>query len=457
QSVLAKVENLQPATQVQISDTQKRRDELLIKRSALEKEMGRLEAKLEFISVSDSTDKTAPILLQEIKDNLRKIIEEKDFNAVQISLKALLLKIDKFLLTGGKEENKEHINIEKSKNDLFVQLEEIAKELKKISEQESDSRSHLENFNTSFKKAFSEVEVKKDEITALENDKNKLLFEIERFNLKMQDLEAAVRQADRDIEDFKKDFESVAAADDLFSLERKIFKLRSEIAGIGEIDEALLKEAKETESRFNFLSGQLIDLQKAMDDLESLIKDLDLKIHNDFSLALKKINEEFNKFFELMFGGGRAKLILEKPVKEIIQPGEEKFFGENAESAVSGREEDNDDQIEMGVEIELSLPRKKIKGLDMLSGGEKSLVSIAALFALISVSPPPFLVLDEVDAALDERNTKRFAELIKDFSKETQFVVVTHNRATMESADVLYGITMEEDGVSKVLSLKMEA
>ena len=116
-----------------------------------------------------------------------------------------------------------------------------------------------------------------------------------------------------------------------------------------------------------------------------------------------------------------------------------------------------DDPLEYGgIDINLSIPRKRVSGLDMLSGGEKSSVSLAVLFALISVSPPPFLVLDEVDAALDESNSKRFANLIKDFSKKTQFLLVTHNRATMEAADILYGVTMGDDGTSRVLSLKLE-
>ena len=149
---------------------------------------------------------------------------------------------------------------------------------------------------------------------------------------------------------------------------------------------------------------------------------------------------------------------------EVIQPLNNNGNFEDGEGVEENKkilnsESEEDDlesrKLQAGIELEVSLPRKKIKGLDMLSGGEKSLVSIAALFALISVSPPPFLVLDEVDAALDERNTKRFADLIKNFAKKSQFILVTHNRATMEAADVLYGVTMEEDGVSKVLSLKL--
>ena len=108
------------------------------------------------------------------------------------------------------------------------------------------------------------------------------------------------------------------------------------------------------------------------------------------------------------------------------------------------------------MEIELNLPRKRISSLDVLSGGEKSLVSIAALFALISVSPPPFLVLDETDAPLDEKNSKRFADLVKEFCNKVQFIIVTHNRTVMECADVLYGVTMNDDGTSKLLSLKLE-
>ncbi len=315
----------------------------------------------------------------------------------------------------------------------------------------------MQGFNEQFKHAFEALEAKKSEISRIENEKNRLLFEVERFNLRMQDIETQVRQAGRKIEEFKNiaGIGSELMTEDLSVLERKIFKLRAEIAGIGEIDQALLNEAKETETRFNFLSGQLFDLEKAAKDLEVMIKELDTKIHKDFAEALKKINNEFQKFFELMFDGGKAKLVMEKPIKKDELVGvEDTVVGEiivNNEI----KEDERDKSLEMGIEIDLLLPRKKIRGLEMLSGGEKSLVSIAALFALISVSPPPFLVLDEIDAALDERNTQRFAELIKNFSKNTQFVIVTHNRATMECADVLYGVTMEEAGVSKVLSLNM--
>ncbi len=257
-------------------------------------------------------------------------------------------------------------------------------------------------------------------------------------------------------------------------VDRKMVRLRGEIAAIGEIDEALVKEAEETEARHEFLSKELGDLTKAVKDLKSLIKDLEEKIHHDFKQAFRRINEEFNTYFRLMFGGGRAHLKLTmppppKPVEEGngegaggMSEGAAPIGGEplaSLDASRSGRPEETsgrDPELSAGIEIELNLPKKKITSLEMLSGGEKSLVSMAALFALIAVSPPPFLVLDEIDAALDEDNARRFAELVKEFSKKTQFIIVTHNRATMEAADILYGITMEDDGVSRVLSLKLE-
>ena len=155
-----------------------------------------------------------------------------------------------------------------------------------------------------------------------------------------------------------------------------------------------------------------------------------------------------------MFGGGKAKFKIESKKLKVKSENEDSGDDEEKKSITPGTEDE--EESEVGLDIEVSIPRKRITGLDMLSGGERSLVSIAALFALISVSPPPFLVLDEIDAALDERNASRFAEMLKSFSDRTQFVVVTHNRATMEVANVLYGVTMGDDGTSRVLSLKLE-
>jgi len=252
---------------------------------------------------------------------------------------------------------------------------------------------------------------------------------------------------------------SVVNNSDWAEAERKMMRLRGELAAIGEIDTNLMKEAEESEQRFDFLTKQLSDLEKASADLKEMIRDLDKRIHEDFKKAFHSISEEFNNYFRLMFGGGKARLYLEvkkAPVLTEEANGENSATIEEEQSSSAKASEDKSEDLDVGVEVDVNLPRKRITSLEMLSGGEKTLVSLAALFALIAVSPPPFLVLDEIDAALDEENARRFSELIKQFRNKTQFVIVTHNRSTMEAADVLYGVTMGDDGVSKVLSLKLE-
>ena len=194
-------------------------------------------------------------------------------------------------------------------------------------------------------------------------------------------------------------------------------------------------------------------LEKAVSDLTQLMRDLSEKIKTDFDKSLHKINAEFDKFFGMMFGGGNARLKVNKPKMPdaVARDGEEEAGVAENGVAIADYE-----PMDGGVEIDVRLARKRITSLDALSGGERSLVGIAALFAMISVSPPPFLVLDEIDAPLDERNARRFGTMLKDFSRHTQFIVVTHNRATMEAADILYGVTLDEDGSSKVVSLKLE-
>lgn len=452
---LEKVESVQPRQKIQMGDVRKRRESLFQERSNLERETSKLEAKIEFlhsIAASQKIDLQAGELLrvlEEIEGIVLGLLKESSLEKVQQSLKSLLEKVKGVTDTTLKQKQ-EIGSLKNIQESLLKKIQPITEELAKLAQLEEESAKEMEKFNQDFRQAFENFERKKDEIAQLESEKNKFLFEIERLNLRWQDLELQASQSGCKLEDFKKVEISVPEGMNLQDVERRILRLRGEIAGIGAVDQALIKETQETETRHTFLVGQLQDLEKAVADLEGLIKELEEKIHNDFTRALKSINDEFNKYFQLMFGGGRARLSLQKPEKKqflSLEEGGEARLAEPEEEA---------DELSLGIEVDVNLPRKKISGLDMLSGGEKSLVSIAALFALISVSPPPFLVLDEIDAALDEKNTRRFAEVIRDFSQKTQFLIVTHNRATMEAAHVLYGVTMEEDGISKVLSLKLE-
>lgn len=224
-------------------------------------------------------------------------------------------------------------------------------------------------------------------------------------------------------------------------------KVRIEDSGALSASE-VMNEYKEVSERDDFLAHELVDLGKSAESLMLLIADLESKLDTLFSDGVEKINRQFKEFFALMFGGGTASLLVSKEKKakrmsvdELISLGE----------PVS--EEDIEEESEIGVQIEVNLPRKKIKGLEMLSGGERALTSIALLFAMSQVNPPPFIILDETDAALDEANSKKYGDMVENLSKCSQLIVITHNRETMSRAGVLYGVTMGREGYSKLLSI----
>ncbi len=235
-------------------------------------------------------------------------------------------------------------------------------------------------------------------------------------------------------------------------------KIRLEDMGAGGGAE-VMKEYKETEERDAFLARELADLEKAGDELRKLIADLDVRIDVEFKQGIIKINKEFTNYFSLMFGGGHAELSVIREVRRK-KKNEETELGEILSGDIDanmqmGANEANEEGPE-GLEVNVSLPRKKVKGLMMLSGGERALTSIALLFAISQVNPPPFIILDETDAALDEANSKKYGDMIENLSKSSQLILITHNRETMSRAGVLYGVTMGADGASKLLSIQFE-
>lgn len=241
-------------------------------------------------------------------------------------------------------------------------------------------------------------------------------------------------------------------------------KIRLEEMGGGGGEE-VMREFKETEERDVFLMRELEDLVKSSESLRALIDDMVAKLSVLFSDGIHKINKEFNTFFGLMFGGGSANLDLVKEEKrkrrKITDLDDEDFgneFGDGTVVVADTNTGENGEPIELqeGIEIQVALPHKKTKGLIMLSGGERALTSIALLFAMSQVNPPPFIILDETDAALDEANSKRYGDMIESLSKHSQLILITHNRETMSRAGVIYGVTMGKEGFSKLLSIAFE-
>lgn len=227
--------------------------------------------------------------------------------------------------------------------------------------------------------------------------------------------------------------------------ERAIARLKNKLAMIGGIDPLVAEEYAETSKRYEFLVRSKEDLEEAMEHLEKVIDEMNRRIERDFARAFREIDREFSRYFKILFGGGSAsleKVSAKKPMQEED--------GEEGEGEVQEKRE-----TAWGVDICVSPPKKKVSRISLLSGGERSLVSLSILFAIIAHNPPPFAILDEVEAALDEENSRRFAELLRSLADRTQFVIITHNRETMKHADAIYGVTMK-DGISQLLSVRME-
>lgn len=416
------------------------------KRINLTRDLAKAEARSEFTKKEESFYSNSYLLslIQSFIKDAKEALQ-KNGEAAQSHLRYWTERFENLFKEGAEEYQESG---DKIKN-LKKELAEAEKELKGLREKEYKILTAQEEKNAELKIQIKELEKEKDKLREMGDKLQKLSLDKERLQFRMRELENRWHSLGINLGSLK-NLPKRDAPKNMDEAERRIDRLRSELIAIGEIDESTIKEAEETERHYEFLKNEMEDLEHAAKDLEKMTKDLDERIHEDFKKYFSLVNKEFNKYFRLMFGGGKARLKLyyyRKPAP----------VAEGGEEAVEEPVEDKETREQKaGVDIDLNLPKKKITSLDMLSGGEKSLVSLAALFALISVAPPPFLVLDEIDAALDEVNARRFAELINEFSEKSQFIIVTHNRVTMEVINTLYGVTMGEDGVSKVLSLKFE-
>lgn len=340
---------------------------------------------------------------------------------------------------------------------LQKEIEKIAEEIEKINRALTEVQVKIENFNheqeierRSFFELQRNLQLKQHELYILSSEINSIQVENAGMAARREDLEREIRQelGDSANLDEPTGFET--------DWQDKIFRLKHQLGLIGGIDPEVEKEYKETSERYEFLKSQTADLRGAIDSLMKVIGELDGIIKKQFDTAFGKINDEFGKYFKILFGGGKAHLILKKEIKvDEEETGEETAEGEAAADTKSEAKKKGEEFI-AGIEVEATPPGKRLKNIGMLSGGERALTSIALLSAIISNNPAPFVVLDEVDAALDEANSVRFANVFDELTDKTQFILITHNRATMQKASILYGVTMDSDGVSRLLSLNLE-
>ncbi|KKT29008.1 hypothetical protein A3G55_00250 [Candidatus Giovannonibacteria bacterium RIFCSPLOWO2_12_FULL_44_25] len=417
-------------------------DAISHKRIEFEKEAVRLEvapAKSAGASNNMLAKDRVKSVLMELASNLESASRSGTMEAVRNAIFETTQKIYSFLESingenhaAGKPDTASALN--RSKEAISA----LANEEKEILAKKLELQKEYETRARNLQKEGAALRVKMEELA-------KTKEELRSFAAREEKTDALKKELELDFSELLR--EAKSAGDIFTGLERadmrkKIERLRIRLEEAGGVDESVLKEHDETKKRDEFLSKELDDLKKTAGSLKDIFDELADRVEKDFETGLAKINVLFREFFREIFGGGSAEIKMSKPEKPKADELEENWQEEIAE--------------EPGLEINVDIPRKRIRSLNMLSGGERALTSIALLFAMSTVNPPPFLVLDETDAALDEANSAKYASMLRELGKKTQLIVVTHNRETMKAADVLYGVTMGSDGISKLLSIKFE-
>ena len=391
--------------------------------------------------------------------NAKKIQSEKEIEDIKLKIAKSQIKFD----ASGIEKEKEEINSKLS--GLDAEIKDLESKLEYLNREKDKEKSQMFEFQKN-------IQALQAEVNGISAELNNLKIEAARQETKLEDLENNIRQEELVISDIK-DYELKDENVDINLLQKRLAGNKNQLEQIGGIDPEAEKEYSETKERYDFLSNQVNDLDGAIKSLEEIIYELDGNIKDRFDIEFKVISEKFNEYFKILFNGGSAKLskLLTEDLDKEDQKGGATTQAElggltPAEIEIKNQVDEKLKKIKFlrkhnavglaGVEVQATPPGKKIQTVTMLSGGERALTAIALICAIISANPSPFVVLDEVDAALDEANSERLASILDDLSNKTQFIVITHNRACMRKASILYGVTMEADGISKLLSVKLD-
>lgn len=329
-------------------------------------------------------------------------------------------------------------------------MAELAKKIDNFNKREEDEKQRIFSLQ-------KEMQKKQNVLNEILSSRNDLKIQIAKLETKQTAIADEVRaEMNMAIDSVIERRPPLVETENISETTNDVQKLKYQLSLIGGIDEEVVNDYQQTKERFDFLSSQINDLKAATRDLEKMILELDELMKRKRDLAFKKIRKEFDRYVKVLFGGGSADMY--------------EVYGEasnNEESAASDNalEEDSEGalpsvkrrkKILTGIDIKINPPGKRIKYINTLSGGERTLASIALICAVLNYNPAPFVILDEVEAALDETNSRRFAQIILELSSKSQFIIITHNRVTMHSADALYGVVMNADGISKLLSVNME-
>lgn len=388
------------------------------------------------------------------------------------SLDSELANIEARLKQGENKVNYQELEVEQAgiKSELAEIQEKIGAVrdvIGKISAAEEEKRRQLFALQ-------NDLQGLQNELNTLNNQMQSVKISATRHETKLEDLEIEIREELQGLGEIKNNPPAEGVGANSNGQKEKISQIKHQLELIGGIDPQTEAEYNETKERFDFLNGQIEDFGQAIDSLRKIIKELDLTIKEQFDKEFKVIAQNFEKYFKILFNGGSAKIV------KVMDDSEEKENAASESASAEGVLKEKPEEVKKsglaslpdvskikylqkhnatglaGIEIQATPPGKKISSISMLSGGERALTAIALICAIINSNPSPFVVLDEVDAALDEANSERLAKILDELSHRTQFIVITHNRAPMRRSSILYGVTMGDDGVSKLLSIKLD-
>ena len=417
----------------QKNDIAENKEKLIEDLAKLEKEIQTLNLVVEEFVKLNKDDQTYIDNLNMDITNLK--ISVSSFEESEMSIDEMTERINADIENNKNSIKVKNEQIEQNKQEeenLRAQIEEFKVKIIEIKENVKNSGSKIEELkksknekNTELEKIEKEIE---EQFGRLQDLKEQLVKIDLKKNKTSQDLEDVINRMWEEYELTPNNAEGFVKTTDPAKTQKDVNYLRNQIRDLGSINIDSIKEYQTLKERYDFMCEQRLDLENSMTKLRNVISEMITIMKAQFKEKFKLINKNFDEVFKELFGGGKAELILEN----------------------------EDDVLNCGIDIRVQPPGKKLQNMTLLSGGEKAFTAIAILFAILKINPAPFCVLDEIEAALDDVNVNRYAEYLKKFAKDTQFLVITHRKGTMEAADTVYGITMEENGISKLLSMKLK-
>ncbi len=402
----------------------------------------------EINKLTEETEKLTNVIQEfaELNKDNQKYVDDLNFDITNLKISVSSFDESESSIEELQERiNSEVENTKQSINNKTRQIEEIKQDNIALNESIKDIEEKIEKIKEEVKTSGSKIEeLKQDRIDKNEklkvreneiNDKFKVIEDLKSQIVKIDvkkakiedDINGIINKMWEEYELTPNNVKDCRKPENVAETQKQVNNLRKELRELGSVNIDAIEEYKNVKERYDFMCEQRVDLENTMAKLRKIIADMTTTMKEQFKEQFELINKNFQEVFRELFGGGNASLKLE----------------------------DEDNILECGIDINVQPPGKKLQNMMLLSGGERAFTAIALLFAILKINPAPFCVLDEIEAALDDVNVYRFADYLRKFSKDTQFLVITHRKGTMEAADTVYGVTMEENGISKLLSMKL--